>query len=274
LNALLGQPQQEAKFARVSRKPGKTRCLNVFGVGGAQGGTRTAVKAGMSAALLSKAREGGKHHSPAGRRNRDDDGTRSENYISGGSGSSGSSIVVVDCPGYGFGSRDAWGTEVLKYLRTRRQLRRAFLLISPEHGVKRSDLQVLELLHSLGTPHQIVLSKIDKILYPRGAPKNAGEPLDPKNVEALQDICAEVRKTVVADRRGTVLEDIICTSAEVPGWNGEIRMGIDGLRYEICRAAGLHAGALGKTEKREWRERLTISPTEASGMDALQAAMR
>ncbi|KAF2400883.1 hypothetical protein EJ06DRAFT_412170 [Trichodelitschia bisporula] len=76
-------------------------------------------------------------------------------------------VVVVDCPGYGFASREEWGTEMRKYLQGRKQLRRAFVLVDAEHGLKSSDRALLTMLRDLGTPHQIVLAKVDKWLSPR-----------------------------------------------------------------------------------------------------------
>ena len=66
LNALTGQ-----KICWTSSKPGRTREMNAFGIGGTKGGE--------------------------------------------------SKVVLLDMPGYGKGSRTEWGTEILKYLRGRKQ---------------------------------------------------------------------------------------------------------------------------------------------------------
>lgn len=44
------------------------------------------------------------------------------------------------------------------------RLRRAFLLIDAVHGLKTSDLQILELFRRNAIPHQIILSKVDRFL--------------------------------------------------------------------------------------------------------------
>ena len=66
LNALMGQ-----KLCWTSSKPGRTREMNAFGVGGMKGGE--------------------------------------------------SRVVLMDMPGYGKGSRDEWGEEIMKYLTGRKQ---------------------------------------------------------------------------------------------------------------------------------------------------------
>lgn len=81
LNALFNRPK--VKAAHVSSKPGRTRTMNAFGVGGEQV----------------------------------DIGARTEKWKSLGRGG----VVVVDMPGYGKGSREEWGKEILKYVEGRKQ---------------------------------------------------------------------------------------------------------------------------------------------------------
>lgn len=66
LNAVLGD-----EVCWTSSKPGRTREMNAFGIGGTKGGQ--------------------------------------------------SKIVLLDMPGYGKASREEWGTEILKYLKGRKQ---------------------------------------------------------------------------------------------------------------------------------------------------------
>ena len=68
LNALMGQ-----KICHTSSKPGRTRSMNVFAVGGEDG-----------------------HGNPG-------------------------KLAVLDMPGYGKGSREEWGPEIMKYLVNRKQ---------------------------------------------------------------------------------------------------------------------------------------------------------
>ena len=76
-------------------------------------------------------------------------------------------INVLDMPGYGKGSHAEWGKEIMKYLVERKELKRVFVLIDSLHGLKDSDTQLLQLLRHNGIPHQIILSKVDRILLDR-----------------------------------------------------------------------------------------------------------
>ena len=87
--------------------------------------------------------------------------------LKGEGGSTDAKLAVLDMPGYGFASRRDWGTEIVKYMKRRKQLRRVFVLMDAEHGPKKDDVRMLELLKDEGIPHQIIASKCDKI---RGAP--------------------------------------------------------------------------------------------------------
>ena len=49
------------------------------------------------------------------------------------------------------------------------RLRRTYLLIDALHGIKQSDRVLLSHLQRLGIPHQIILSKIDRIIFPRSS---------------------------------------------------------------------------------------------------------
>ncbi|KAJ2001932.1 hypothetical protein H4R26_003862, partial [Coemansia thaxteri] len=55
--------------------------------------------------------------------------TSALNFFSLTSGACAGAISVVDMPGYGFRSRDEWGQFIMKYLATRKVLRRVFLLV-------------------------------------------------------------------------------------------------------------------------------------------------
>lgn len=75
-----------------------------------------------------------------------------------------SQITVVDMPGYGFRSRDEWGTFIMQYLSQREVLRQVFLLIEAKVGqLKSTDCSFLELVEKHQVPTQIVLTKTDKL---------------------------------------------------------------------------------------------------------------
>jgi len=75
---------------------------------------------------------------------------------------------LVDLPGYGYArvSRkdvEAWTKLTRDFLRGRTVLRRVCLLIDSRHGLKASDIEVMDLLDEAAVIYQIVLTKTDKI---------------------------------------------------------------------------------------------------------------
>lgn len=77
-------------------------------------------------------------------------------------------LRLVDLPGYGYAkvSRkdvEAWTKLTRDFLRGRSVLRRVCLLIDSRHGLKSTDLEVMDLLDEAAVIYQIVLTKTDKI---------------------------------------------------------------------------------------------------------------
>ncbi|OJD40520.1 gtp binding protein [Diplodia corticola] len=227
LNVLFGrralgtQDNADQGTAKVSKRPGKTRTMNVFLVGeGAEGGV--------------KAPATDMH----GRRVKGVDQVR---WIG-----PGRAVAVVDMPGHGFGSRAEWGNEIVKYLTQRKQLRRAFVLVSSEHGLKPSDRQVLDILARNGVPHQVVLSKADKLLLPKAKDNSMG--VVQKGLSNLRDVQDAVVKEFQLrerEKKGTpALGEILTVSSNKGMSDGEgasraDKIGINGLRWAILQAAGL-----------------------------------
>ncbi|KIW02368.1 uncharacterized protein PV09_06190 [Verruconis gallopava] len=221
LNALLNK--KNAKIAHESKHPGRTKTMNFFGVGPAAEvpGTRRVAKKGQSLEMLEKA--GSKELKK---------GTEVRNVIGQGGG-----IVVVDCPGYGFGSKEAWGDVVIRYLQKRKQLAIAYLLVDINVGLKKSDEQTLELLREANTPHQIILSKVDKVLFPSG--KLDMERLS-QRIERLDDMRRNFKTKVLDQFAGTSLcTDILCTSSNNLPLGKYKRIGIEELQYAALHTAGL-----------------------------------
>ncbi|KAH6680273.1 P-loop containing nucleoside triphosphate hydrolase protein [Halenospora varia] len=182
LNALLCK-----KIAHTSSKPGRTKMMNAFAVGGPE--------------------EEGKPR-----------------------------LVVLDMPGYGKGGRAEWGREILKYLGKRRQLKRAFLLVDAEHGVKTSDKQLMELFKQHEVPFQVVLSKADRILFP-GSRNPSPDALSFRLAE-LKRTMESVKDTVQPNPEDDVhgVGEVIACSSEK--WiEGKI-MGIDAVRFAMLKAVG------------------------------------
>ncbi|KAM0716404.1 hypothetical protein Q7P37_007849 [Cladosporium fusiforme] len=221
LNALFGRTNE--RHAYVSKKPGKTRTMNGFGVGGE----------GMGAAPL--------------------EGEKDATWKRFGKGG----VVVVDMPGYGGGSREEWGKEALKYLTQRKQLRRTFVLIDSEHGLKNSDIALLTHLRKEGVAYSVVMSKVDKLLHPTSkvpGPQRLGNALA-KLSKARDDVRAEL-KDAFNDGRD-VSDDILCCSAEKSldersGWRS--KLGVDELRWAVLNACGLESDETG-APKRKMRMR-------------------
>lgn len=86
-SSLLNAVFNDASLARTSARPGKTRTINLYGLGGVGHGG-TSLKTNENQHM----------------------------YIEGEGG-----LVLVDMPGYGFASQSGWGTEILKYLTSRKQ---------------------------------------------------------------------------------------------------------------------------------------------------------
>jgi GTP-binding protein len=146
-------------------------------------------------------------------------------------------LVVLDMPGYGKGGRAEWGTQIMKYLEKRKELKRAFLLVDAEHGVKNSDKQLLEMFNEKNIPYQVVLSKADRVVFP-GSRRPSPEALEARMSE-LRRTMESVREAVQPDTEedGSAIGEVIACSSEK--WVNGKRMGIDAVRFAMLQAAGL-----------------------------------
>jgi GTP-binding protein len=112
----------------------------------------------------------------------------------------GERLTLVDMPGYGFASAPepkvrAWTKLVLEYLRARSALARVYLLIDARHGLKATDIPVLDLLDRAAVSYQIVLTKADK--------------LKPAELDAcIAGVCEAIKK------RPAAFPEIVATSSE------------------------------------------------------------
>ena len=76
-------------------------------------------------------------------------------------------LVICDMPGYGYAKASkkevaSWNALILDYLRGRPNLRRVYVLIDSRHGLKASDIEVMETLDKAAVNYQVVLTKVDK----------------------------------------------------------------------------------------------------------------
>ncbi|OQE18301.1 hypothetical protein PENSTE_c018G02908 [Penicillium steckii] len=185
LNAIMGQ-----EICWTSSKPGRTREMNAFGIGGTKGGE--------------------------------------------------SKIVLLDMPGYGKASRSEWGMEIMKYLQGRKQLRRAFILIDSEHGIKQKDADILKLFRRYAIPHQIILSKIDKVLAKKKKQTKTG--VSDVSIQRLRGMLQDLKPVIqpdpyVSEGPGALGEILTC-SADVEVSPGRA-LGVDAIRWSILSAAGI-----------------------------------
>ncbi|KAI9789274.1 MAG: hypothetical protein M1816_006283 [Peltula sp. TS41687] len=152
----------------------------------------------------------------------------------------GGSLVVLDMPGYGKGSRAEWGDEILKYLSERKALRRAFLLIDAKHGVKSTDAQLLTIFRENAIPHQILLSKVDRILFASG--RTPSPRVLRTNFAQLRRHMAAMREKVqpAGDPNPPALGEILSCSAEKSPEKGR-KLGVSGIRWAVLAAAGLES---------------------------------
>ncbi|MEP3046664.1 MAG: ribosome biogenesis GTP-binding protein YihA/YsxC [Roseibium sp.] len=125
-------------------------------------------------------------------------------------------LTIVDMPGYGYAQAPkelvaAWTDLVFSYLRGRPNLRRIILLIDSRHGIKKNDLEAMELLDKAAVVYQVVLTKADKIK-------------PPALVKLLDDTKAILAKRIAAH------PEVIATSSEK-------NSGVDILRAELCLLA-------------------------------------
>ncbi len=164
-------------------------------------------------------------------------------------------LVVLDMPGYGKGGHAEWGKEILKYLGKRRTLRRAYVLIDSEVGLKDSDRQLLAIFRKEEIPHQIVLSKVDKLLFQKKNRKPSEGALNSR-LQVLSQVFDAVRRETQTgtegfeDLRGAFGE-ILASSSERPF--GQV-LGIEEVRHSMLAAAGLELG----TERKKIKETVVV----------------
>ena len=80
----------------------------------------------------------------------------------------GDGLTLVDMPGYGYAAaakaKIAEWTELIQaYLRGRANLARVYVLVDARHGLKDTDLPMLDALGQAAVSHQVVLTKSDEL---------------------------------------------------------------------------------------------------------------
>lgn len=128
----------------------------------------------------------------------------------------GREVCLVDSPGYGYRSRDEWGTLIMAYLRHRKTLKRTCLLIESSHGFKTHDEELIQHLASNGIPFQVIFTKMDKVAA------NDFEDL----LEYSETYLRKVGKAAVWG-------EVLGVS------NNQERLGIAALQASLCKATGI-----------------------------------
>lgn len=151
-------------------------------------------------------------------------------------------LTIVDMPGYGEGSFSEWGTEIMKYLLGRKQLRRVFVLIDAQLGITDHDRSLLASLRLGGVPHQVILSKLDRIYIPeaKDVKRFDGKRKDKLKPKGTLDDLRKKMEKIKADIQppvgGGALGEILACSSEILT-DGK-RLGIDAVRFAILQAVG------------------------------------
>ena len=117
-----------------------------------------------------------------------------------------------------------------------RRLRRAFLLVDALHGLKRSDEEILSSFRQNAVSHQIILSKVDRILFRKSRPSVARIE---RNFPELDRICEQVKGKIQPGNGDgpEALGEIVTCSAEAT-LEGK-KLGINNVRWAVLAATGL-----------------------------------
>ncbi|MCL1902100.1 MAG: ribosome biogenesis GTP-binding protein YihA/YsxC [Alphaproteobacteria bacterium] len=123
-------------------------------------------------------------------------------------------VMLADLPGYGYAkaSKESilrWAARLEKYLLNRSQLKRVFILVDSRHGLKPSDIELMEFCNANAIRYQIVLTKLDKV-----------------KKSDIEKIKAEVECAV--QKHGAACANVCATSAEK-------KTGIEELKREIAK---------------------------------------
>lgn len=143
--------------------------------------------------------------------------------------------AVLDMPGYGHASHDDWGEEIMSYLKNRKQLKRAFVLVDGRHGLKSGDLTMLRLLRKQGVSAQVVVSKCDKV------GKIEGE-------EVVKKLWNVVQEKVKGPGLGLLGEVLVVGSLGDGRKNDKVHYndmrGVHEVQWAVLRATGLDEYAI------------------------------
>ena len=120
-----------------------------------------------------------------------------------------------------------------------RRLRRAFLLVDALHGLKRSDEELLSLFRQNGISHQIILSKVDRILFGKSRPSLARmERRSPELDRVFEELKGKIQPGH-GDGPEALGEIVTCSAAV--SLEGK-KLGINNVKWAVLAATGLGEG--------------------------------
>ncbi len=125
-------------------------------------------------------------------------------------------LYLADLPGYGFARapkhlKDHWQKLIEPFLKKNDMLKRVFILIDIRHGIKETDLQLIEYMTHVDRDFRIVLTKYDKVSKNQAA-KLREEIFRDLNLENRPIFFSALNKTGASDIWSAILQ------------NGEIRI--------------------------------------------------
>lgn len=113
------------------------------------------------------------------------------------------------------------------------------MLVDTVHGLKRSDEALLQALRENAISHQIVLSKVDRLLFP-GTRKPSIQLLNRHKIEVRRrGESIRARLDAMNVQGPKALGEIIACSTEASLEKGKC-LGINNLRWSILTATGLN----------------------------------
>ena len=128
------------------------------------------------------------------------------------------------------------------------RLRRAFILIDSEHGLKKIDQDLLTLFRQYAIPHQVIMSKADKALAKTKKKAKTGASV--ASIAALQKTLQDLKPIIQPDGRlegPGALGEILTSSTETSVAPGRF-LGVSALRWAILSAAGFGGSVEVKSE--------------------------
>lgn len=114
------------------------------------------------------------------------------------------------------------------------------MIIDPSHGLKSTDEQILTLFRNSAVPHEVMLSKIDRILFPNVKQSKSDKiaNLTRQNAAPLNAFVEQLRTRIQPGllEGPEALGEVITCSAEA---NNQLdKFGINSLRWAVLTATG------------------------------------